>query len=106
MNATNVSVKNTVVRYKVWPGRVVENEELVKAVYRQLHELKPAGVHYATFKLQDGVTFQHVASFDTEEAHNVFRGLPAFKNFQANVKDRCEELPVALGAELVGSFGY
>lgn len=106
MNATNVSMKNTVVRYKVWPEKVAENEELVKAVYHQLHELKPTGVHYATFKLQDGVTFQHVASFDTEEAHTIFRGLSAFKNFQAAVKDRCEELPVAVGAELVGSFGF
>jgi hypothetical protein len=99
-------MKNTVVRYKLWPGRVAENEELVKAVYLQLHELKPAGVHYATFKLQDGVTFQHVASFDTEDAHIVFRGLSAFKTFQADVKDRCEVQPVAVGAELVGSFGF
>ncbi|MBN8853018.1 MAG: hypothetical protein J0H07_14265 [Sphingobacteriales bacterium] len=34
---------NTVVRYKVWPERVAENEELVRAVYRQLHALRPAG---------------------------------------------------------------
>ena len=103
MNPTNV---NTVVRYKVWPEKVAENEELVRAVYRQLHELQPAGVHYATFKLRDGVTFQHVASFETEEAHNVFRGLSAFKSFQVGIKDRCEEQPQASGAEVVGSFGF
>jgi hypothetical protein len=97
---------NTVVRYKVWPDRVAENEELVRAVYRQLQELQPAGVHYATFKLKDGLTFQHVASFDSEEAHGIFRGLPAFKAFTAGAKDRCEEAPQAVEATVVGSFGF
>jgi len=96
---------NTVVRYKVRPERVAENEELVRAVYRQLHELQPAGVHYATFKLKDGVTFQHVASFESEEAHTIFRNLTAFKEFTAGVKDRCEEAPLAVEASVVGSFG-
>jgi len=97
---------NTVVRYKVWPERVAENEELVRAVYRQLHELKPAGVHYATFKLKDGVTFQHIASFESEEAHTIFRNLPAFKDFTAGAKDRCEEAPQAVEASVVGSFEF
>jgi len=96
---------NTVVRYKVRPERVAENEELVRAVYRQLHELNPVGVHYVTFKLKDGVTFQHVASFESEEAHTLFRNLSAFKDFTAGAKDRCEEAPQAIEASVVGSFG-
>jgi hypothetical protein len=97
---------NTVVRYKVRPERVAENEDLVREVYRQLHELKPAGVHYATFKLKDGVTFQHIASFESEEAHTIFRNLQAFKNFTAGAKERCEEQPQAIEASVVGSFGF
>jgi hypothetical protein len=97
---------NTVVRYKVWPERVAENEELVKAVYQQLSEIKPAGVHYATFKLKDGLTFQHIASFESEEAHTIFRNLPAFKEFTAGAKERCQEPPQAMEASVVGSFGF
>ena len=32
---------NVVVRYKLWPDRVEENERLVKAVYEQLHRERP-----------------------------------------------------------------
>ena len=97
-------MKKTIVRYKVWPEKVGENEAFVREVYRALHELKPSGIRYSTFKLQDGVTFQHIALFETEEAHRVFTGLPAFKNFQAGVKERCEELPVVTVVEEVGAY--
>ena len=55
---------------------------------------------------QDGVTFQHVASFESEEAHAIFRNLPAFKNFTAGGKDRCEKAPLAIETSVVGSFGF
>jgi hypothetical protein len=45
------------VRYKVKPERVSENEELVRAVYGELDRTHPDGFHYATFKLIDGVSF-------------------------------------------------
>ena len=95
-----------IIRYQVWPERVAENEALVRGVYRQLHELKPLGVHYATYKFPDGVTFQHVATFDTEEAHKVFTGLSAFKQFQEGVKDRCEIQPLVSKTEEIGSYGF
>jgi hypothetical protein len=31
-----------------------------------VHETKPTGLRYATFKLDDGVSFVHLASNDTE----------------------------------------
>jgi len=99
-------MKNTIVRYKVWPEKVAENEAFVKAVYRQLHEAKLSGIRYATYKLQDGVTFQHIALFETEAAQRAFAGLSAFKDFQAGVNDRCQELPAVSSAEVVGSFGW
>ncbi len=50
------------VRYKVKPDRAAENEELVRAVYEELHRTHPPRFRYATFQLDAGVTFVHLAS--------------------------------------------
>ena len=54
-------MRQVMVRYKVKPERVEENEELVRAVYDELGRTEPAGLRYATFKLDDGVSFVHLA---------------------------------------------
>ena len=97
-------MKKVFVRYKVKADRVAENENLVKEVYKQLHENKIDGFHYTTIKLADDVNFVHIAFADTEEANTAFNQLAAFKNFQANIKDRCEELPVATQFTVIGSY--
>ena len=100
-------MKKVLVRYKVNTGKVTENEILVKEVYKELHETKVDGFHYATFKLADGVSFVHIAFADTEKANTEFNNLPAFKNFQANIKDRCEEPPVVTQLmEIIGSYNF
>ena len=37
-------MKRTIVQYKVKPERVAENEELVRAVYAELHEQRTDGL--------------------------------------------------------------
>lgn len=54
-------MRRVMVRYKVKPEHVQRNGELVRAVYAQLHREKTPGIRYATFKLDDGVTFVHLA---------------------------------------------
>jgi hypothetical protein len=54
-------MKQVIVRYKVEPERAAENEELVRAVYEELHGTRPAGLRYVTFRLDDGVSFVHLA---------------------------------------------
>lgn len=97
-------MKKVLVRYKVHPDRVTENEALVRAVYRQLKEKNIAGFRYATYKLPDGVSFVHIASPESEAAQQAFTSLPAFKEFQAGIKDRCEELPVVNAVEEIGFY--
>jgi hypothetical protein len=92
------------VRYKVKPGRAQENERLVQAVYDELYRTVPSGLRYATFELEDGVSFVHLASVETEDGHSPLQGVEAFKRFQAGVPDRCDELPVATGLREIGSF--
>lgn len=98
-------MKKTLVRYKVKAGLVEENERLVQEVYKQLEQENIAGFHYCTLKLPDG-TFVHVAFSDTEADNERFTQLPAFKNFQAGIKQRCEELPLAQAASIVGSYDF
>jgi len=95
--------KQIVARYKVKPGRAAENEELVRAVYAELHATEPEGFRYATFKLEDGVSFVHVAELDDEVA-NPLPGLQAFNRFSANISDRCDEQPVVSEATPIGSY--
>jgi hypothetical protein len=91
------------VRYKVKPDQAAANEELVRAVYDELDRTKPAGLRYATFKLEDGVSFVHLASFDGQSP---LSDVQAFKEFQKGIRERCDEPPVATELQEVGSFRF
>jgi hypothetical protein len=99
-------MKQVMVRYKVKPERATENEELVRAVYAELHQTRPAGFHYATFQLDDRVSFVHLASTDTEGGRNPLSELPAFRHFQESIDDRCEEGPVVTEIREIGSYRF
>jgi hypothetical protein len=92
------------VRYTVKPGQEQHNEALVRAVYDELATTRPPGLRYATFKLDDGRTFVHVASTDSEDAGKALPRLPAFKRFQAGIRDRCTEGPTVTELTEIGSF--
>ena len=94
-------MNTTIVRYRVKPNRAEENIELVKAVYTELAELSPDGFSYATFVAEDGVSFTHFARSEGEPTPPK---LPAFKRFQQDIGDRCEEGPAVSNPTEVGSF--
>jgi len=98
-------MRRVMVRYRVKPDRVDENESLVRAVYEELHRANPPGFRYATFKSDDGVTFTHIA-LQTTDGPNPLSGLEAFKEFQRGIGDRCDEQPVVTELTEVGSFGF
>jgi hypothetical protein len=96
----------TIVRYRVKPGRAEENAALVRAVYSELAALGPAGFRYATFVMEDGVSFVHIAILDDDHDEAPLTGLAAFARFREGLADRCEEGPQTLTApSLVASFG-
>jgi hypothetical protein len=94
------------VRYKVKADRVAENERLAARVYEELHRLKPQGLRYATFRLDDGVSFVHIVSHEEADGSNALTSLPVFKEFTAGVRDRCEEPPVTSQLKEIGSYGF
>jgi hypothetical protein len=95
-------MRQIMVRYKVKPERVAENEELVRAVYEELHDAAPDGLRYATYALEDGVSFVHIAT--TEDGVNPLGQVQAFKRFTAGVAERCDEPPVASTLREIGSY--
>jgi hypothetical protein len=94
-------MSRVIVRYRVKPDRVAENEELVRAVYAELAGVQPEGLRYATVKLDDGVTFVHVA---VHERDNPLPGLASFRAFSESARERCDDPPVVSEATLVGSY--
>jgi hypothetical protein len=96
-------MRQVMVRYKVKPDRVAENEELVRDVYDELGRVEPEGLRYATFRLEDGVSFVHLA-IQTEDGQTPLAQLDAFHRFQANIRDRCDEPPAAIDVSLIGSY--
>jgi hypothetical protein len=97
-------MSQVIVRYKLKRDRVAENEELVRAVYEELHRTAPEGLRYATFKLDDGVSFIHLASTETEDGRSPLSDVTAFKEFQRNINERCDEPPAVTELHEVGSF--
>ena len=97
-------MRQVMVRYKVKPDRAAENERLVRAVYDEMEHSRPAGLHYATFQLDDGVSFVHISATDTEDDRSPLSEVEAFRRFQENIGDRCEELPVVTSVREIGSY--
>jgi len=97
-------MKRVMVSYKVKADRVEENERYVRAVFAQLEREQPTGIRYATFKADDGVSFTHIASVETADGSNPLVALAAFKEFTAQIKDRCESPPSTVTLTEVGCY--
>jgi hypothetical protein len=96
-------MRRVIVEYKLKPGRAAENEQLIGAVYEELHRSEPSGLHYATFKLEDGLTYVHIAA-EADDRELSLSELPAFGRFSADISERCAEPPRLRELSEVGSF--
>jgi len=99
-------MKRIMVRYKVKPERVEENESLVQDVFESLKKEAPVGFRYASFKGDDGLSFVHLVSMETANDDNPLPNLETFQKFIANIGDRCDESPVAMDLNEVGSYNF
>lgn len=95
-------MKRVMVRYRIKPDRVAENEAFVRAVFAELESTSPEGLRYASFKQEDGVSFVHIVSIEADG--NPLTELPAFKAFTADIRERCDEPPVAVELTEIGSY--
>jgi hypothetical protein len=92
------------IRYKVKADRADENAQYISAVFAQLEREKPAGLRYAAFRLEDGVSFMHMVSDETPDSKNPLLDLAAFQAFIAEVRDRCEEPPTFVELSPLGIY--
>lgn len=97
-------MSTTIVRYKVKADRAEENKDFIRKVFAELDRTKPEGLRYASFHLEDGLSFVHVAIIETADGKNPLPESNAFKQFVADIRDRCDEPPVAMTADIVGSY--
>ena len=70
----------SIIRYRTKPGQADANADLVRAVYAELHRTRPGGFRYTTLR--------------------------AFGEFQAGIRERCDEPPVAQAYTEVGSYRF
>ena len=97
-------MKTIVVRYQAKPERADENQRLIEAVFAELNDREPEGFTYKVFRLEDGVSFIHVViEHDVDEPESL-QDVAAFQAFVADIADRCEIPPVAMGATIVGGY--
>ena len=97
-------MKTTVVRYKLKEGRAQENRAFIDDVFGELNDNRPPGLRYVSFQLEDDLTFVHIAVVESEDGKNPLPDTAAFKKFIADLRDRCDEPPAALAANIVGSY--
>jgi hypothetical protein len=98
-------MKTTVVRYQAKPDRADENQSLIEAVFAELKARQPQGLSYQVFRLDDGVSFVHVATEHDVPDPDSLQDVPAFQAFAAGAADRSDVPPVATRARVVGSYG-
>jgi len=97
-------MKTIVVRYKANLERADENQRLIEAVFAELNERRPKGFAYNVLRLEDGVSFIHVVTeHDVADADSL-QAVPAFQTFVGEIGDRCDSLPVAMSATVIGNY--
>lgn len=92
----------TVIRYQTTPEAAGRNRELIARVFAELAVTRPAGLRYAAYQLDDGVSFVHVVS--TENGTDPLVELASFQEFQRGVGDRLQAPPERFGATEIGRY--
>ena len=92
------------IRCKVRPDGVEAGLELLREVYEEMRSVQPKGLRYATFQLEDAVTFVSLAELD--EGPGVLQQLEAFQRLRATPDEQFDEPPVLTVLHEVGSYGF
>jgi hypothetical protein len=91
------------VRAKIKADKAAEMEKAAKEWFAAVEAAQPEGVRYASCKLPDGVTYVILLSLDSDES-NPLESVPAFMEFQENLKNWIAEPPVVEQLTPVGSY--
>jgi hypothetical protein len=92
------------IRYKVKPDQTQRNIELLRDFFAELQALQPDGIRYATYQLDDKVSFVHIVQ--TDAGPGPLPSLQAFQRYRSSVEARCDEPPVMTEMHEVGAFRF
>jgi hypothetical protein len=91
------------IRCKVRPDGAEASLESFREVYEEMRSVQPKGLRYATFQLEDRVTF---VSFAEMESPQVLQQLEVFQRLRATPAEQFDEPPVLTMLHEVGSYGF
>jgi quinol monooxygenase YgiN len=91
-------------RCKIKPDQVEHVLELLRAVYDELASAQPDGLRYATFQLDDKVTF--VSFVQLADGPGVLQQLKAFQHYRTSLDERCDEPPAMTMLHEVGAYRF
>jgi hypothetical protein len=90
------------IRYRTRPESADENQNLIEGVFAGLRATPLPGVRYLVLRLADA-TFLHLIASEPDGLGSSIVALPAFRDFQKGVGNRCLELPHSTPVTLVGN---
>jgi hypothetical protein len=90
-------------RAKVRAESVAEVEAAATSMFAAIDAAQPQGVRYASCRLPDGVTFVVLLALE-DGTDNPLAAVPAFTEFQANLKQWIAEPPIPEQLHVVGSY--
>jgi hypothetical protein len=96
-------MSHTLVTYTVKSGREEENAALVRAVFEELAQTRPAGFRYAAFQVADSRQFVHLYTNDGAPS-GALQQLPSFQAFVSGAQDRHEQPATFTEPELIGDY--
>ncbi|THJ69088.1 hypothetical protein [Candidatus Frankia alpina] len=80
-----------------------EVESAVKALFAALERHRPHGVHYASYRLADGVTYLVVLQVE-DGIDNPLPAIAEFREFQENLKGWLAAPPIPEQATVLGDY--
>jgi hypothetical protein len=92
-------------RANVKPESVPKLESAAKTVFAALEQLQPqpTGMHYAAYKLADGVSFVILLSL-ADDTQNPLNNVPAYREFLHRLKDWLAEPAEQDQLTVLGSY--
>jgi hypothetical protein len=80
-------MKTIKVTYTVKQAFAQQNQENVQAFIKDLEKINHPAIRYIAYRGEDGKTFTHIASYESDEGQKVLFGLESFRSFQQQRDD-------------------
>jgi hypothetical protein len=104
MATKGMKLPQMMIQYKVKPGQVERNLELLHAFFDELATCQPKGLRYASFQLDDKVSFVHFVQ--TDDGAGPLPALKAFQRYRITIEERCDEPPVMTQLNEIATFHF